>query len=493
MQRRRGGNRQSELFRRSIRPVIALDENHRLVQLTERLDWTELEAIVESIRREKLQSAAGRPPHLRALIGAVVFRATRHMTYRETEDQIRHYAPARYLCALTETEWTPDANTIQDFEELLGEDGIKRLNEFAVKEAATEGLADPRVIVADTTAQEAAIPYPNEMGLMATFVSTVSAASQKAGAALKDFAKRAAPLFAEAKRKVREYRLFAQRKTKQIKNQMVARMANLVEKVQVGLGKAIRQSEAAKQKLVRYAKVASAKAMRLHRTMEKLLPQIRYWLKTGYVAANKIINLQIPELYSVVRGKVGKPVEFGLSWGITRLKGGFLLATMAQDRRELLDSKFALRAVNDHATLFGRVPRAFAYDRGGHSRDNVAALRQAGVRHIGLAPRGRCQWEVEGSVKRRTDVGASAGRGRHWGHQVQPLRIPSTKGPLRRDDGRQWPARSARIQSQQAGPRIGEARGTRTRWVDTWSATEGAGAAAGAASAWPGEPAVSAI
>ena len=61
--------------------------------------------------------------------------------------------------------------------------------------------------------------------------------------------------------------------------------------------------------------------------MKKLFPQIVHWLKTGRVAANKIINIHIPELYSIVRGKFAKPVEFGLSWGITRLRGGFLLAT----------------------------------------------------------------------------------------------------------------------------------------------------------------------
>lgn len=81
----------------------------------------------------------------------------------------------------------------------------------------------------------------------------------------------------------------------------------------------------------RVQRVALAKLSRLHRTMAKLVPQIRYWLKTGYVAANKIISLQIPELYAIVRGKVGKTVEFGLNWGITRLRGGFLLATLAGD------------------------------------------------------------------------------------------------------------------------------------------------------------------
>jgi hypothetical protein len=59
-----------------------------------------------------------------------------------------------------------------------------------------------------------------------------------------------------------------------------------------------------------------------------------------------------------VRGKVGKTVEFGLSWGITRLRGGYLLATVATDKAELHDSRFAVRAVEDLIARFGKAPRA---------------------------------------------------------------------------------------------------------------------------------------
>ena len=206
---RRHRSRQAELFPRSRRPVIEIAANHRLVVVTEEIDWTELEELVQAIRRSKLKNEAGRPPHLRALIGALVFRALRSMPYRETEDQIRHYAPARYLCGLTESDWTPDANTIQDFEQLLGEDGVKKINEHVVKWAVEEKLADPKVAVADTTAQEAAIPYPNEMRLMASFVSAIAVASKNVGAALKGFVERASRLFQDAKTRLREFRVSA--------------------------------------------------------------------------------------------------------------------------------------------------------------------------------------------------------------------------------------------------------------------------------------------
>jgi Transposase domain (DUF772) len=399
--RRKRGNRQPELFARSTKPVIAIEMNHRLVRLTHELDWTELEAIVEEIRARKLKNAAGRPPHLRALIGAVVFRATRRITYRETEDQIRHYAPARYLCGLTETEWSPDANTIQDFEALLGEDGMKRLNAYVVMEAVAEKLADPKLLVADTTAQEATIPYPNEMNLMATFLTAIAAASKQAGGALKAFGAAMAAKFAAGRKRLREFRLFAKDKAKAARMKLTSAMTDLVEDVQSHLAAALQAAEPHKQRLVKYANVAHAKTKQLHETMTKLLPQIRYWIKTGFVAANKIISVHIPELYSIVRGKAGKKVEFGLQWGIARLGGGFLIARLASDRRELADARYAVTAVDDHIALFGKPPEGYAYDRAGYSEENVRLLRTKGVKHVGLAPRGRARWAVHGAMKQK--------------------------------------------------------------------------------------------
>jgi hypothetical protein len=191
------------------------------------------------------------------LIGAVVFRATRRITYRETEDQIRHDARARYLCGLTETEWSPDANAIQDFEELLGEDGMKRLDEYVVTQAVEEQLADPKLLVADTTAQEAVIPYPNEMKLMATLLTAIAAASTKAGGALKAFGAAMAAKLAAGRKRLREFRLFAKEKSKKARTKLTSEMTNLVEDVQSHLARALQAAEPHKQRApcVKYAKV----------------------------------------------------------------------------------------------------------------------------------------------------------------------------------------------------------------------------------------------
>ena len=395
--RKRGRSRQPELFVRSRAPTIPIPDNHRLVVMTEEIDWTELEELIQVIRMSKLKSEAGRPPHLRALSGALVLRATRKMTYRETEDQIRYYAPARYLCGLTETEWSPDANTIQDFEQLLGEDGVRQVNEHIVKWAVAEKLADASLMVADTTAQEAAIPYPNEVGHMAAFLSAVVAASGKTGKALLGFLKGVGTRVKEAKKKVRAHRLFAE--TASAKKKVTKELTAMVDGINSELGRSLEAGKAQGERLKKHAKTAWGKLNALHETMSKLLPQIRYWLRTGKVAAGKIISIHIPELYSIVRGKAGKPVEFGLKWGFARLRGGFVLATLARGKADLADSVFALQAVDQHIALFGKPPKSYAYDRGGYSRENVEKLKGKGVEQVGLAPRGKAKWAVAEKVK----------------------------------------------------------------------------------------------
>jgi hypothetical protein len=177
-------------------------------------------------------------------------------------------------------------------------------------------------------------------------------------------------------------------------------MADIVGRINEHLGKELHAACERRVRLRKKSLVAKRKLEQLHQTMSMLLPQIRFWLRTGAVASQKIIRVHIPQLYSIVRGKVGKAVEFGLRWGITRLHGGYLLATVAQDRHELLDNRFVQKAVEDLIAMFGKAPRAFAYDRGGYSTKNLRKLKALGVREAALAPRGRTPWPVGHEVRK---------------------------------------------------------------------------------------------
>jgi len=126
--------------------------------------------------------------------------------------------------------------------------------------------------------------------------------------------------------------------------------------------------------------------------METLLPQMLHFIETGFVAAKKVIHLQMPELYSIVRQKAGKRVEFGLKWGVNRIGGGFIQGFLVNGGEHRSDKKFCIEGVDQHVAVFGAAPEVYGYDRGGYSRANVGKLRKRGVKHIGIAPSGGDDW-----------------------------------------------------------------------------------------------------
>ncbi len=387
---------QLPLLPTSIQAMVQVSEEHEMVRLARALDWVELERAAAAIREQRVKGPGGRIPHLRVMLGAMALMALRRKTYRETEDLLRHYVPARYLCDLMDSPWTPDFTTLQDFAELMGEEGMEALNEAVVKMAVAKGFEDPRVAVADMTAQEAAIPYPNEVGLMGAFARGVGKAVVSLGRAGSKLGAAISKGLAQVKKLVRRHRLFAKtsEERRAVTTELLSTSEKLLAKVDKGLPAAEGRFAGSKLKALR-------RLQQLRETMATLVPQIHYWLKKGRVASGKIINLKLSEIRSIVRGKSGKPVEFGLKWGIARLKNGFVLGTSSRNLESESDQYFATAAVCHLKMLFGKAPVSYAYDRGGWSRQNVADLRTLGVRNVGLAPKGRARWAVSGKTKER--------------------------------------------------------------------------------------------
>jgi hypothetical protein len=99
------------------------------------------------------------------------------------------------------------------------------------------------------------------------------------------------------------------------------------------------------------------------------------------------------ELYSIVRGKAGKSVEFGLKWGINRVDG-FVLGFLINNGLNASDQKFCLQSIKEHIALFDLPPKTFGFDRGGYNKANIKRARKLGVKNVGIAPTGKTKWSV---------------------------------------------------------------------------------------------------
>lgn len=363
---------------------ITIRAQHELLQLTDLVPWPDLMEIAINIRESRIKSQSGPEPHYRELLGAVALMAVRKITFREAEDLIAHYAPARYLCGLMDSTWQPDHITIFEFTQGLGPEGMAMINKQILLSAENLGLLDQSRLMSDTTAQEAKIPYPNEVGLMSRFTTLVAKNLKKVGRKFSSAKSKAKEIVKKVKGMVRGAHLFA--KTREEKQKVGKKIYYTVKELQKILKNCLAQGGPLRSKSAR-------ELSRLSELMERLLPQILHFLETGFVAAKKIIHLQAPELYSIVRGKAGKSVEFGLKWGINRIDGfamGFLLGNGANSS----DQKFCLQAIREHIELFGEAPTTFGFDRGGYSKMNIKRAKQMGVKNVGIAPKGLADWAV---------------------------------------------------------------------------------------------------
>jgi hypothetical protein len=101
----------------------------------------------------------------------------------------------------------------------------------------------------------------------------------------------------------------------------------------------------------------------------------------------------MPDLYAIVRSKVGKKVEFGLKWGINRIGCGFLHGFLLGGSRNPADIRFCIEAISQHQAIFGMAPEVYGFDRGGYCESNM--------RSVGIAPKGQTPWSVGDRMRKR--------------------------------------------------------------------------------------------
>lgn len=376
---------QEPLFQPSKKAEITIDESHVLVKLTEIIEWSELTVLAMKIREANGKKNTGPTTHYRCLLGAIALMAMRKINFRQAEDLIANYAPARYLCGLMDSDWKVDHVTIFDFNKLMGSKGIEEVNKNILGIAENHELIDTKELMSDTTAQEAMIPYPNEVGLMNRYMDLVKKDIGKLGGKFQSFKKTINETWKEVKGLVRNSHLFA--KTMEEKRKVGKKLYHVIEEVHAEIEKLLSTGSKLTSK-------SGKEITRLNQVMETLLPQMLHFLKTGFVANKKIIHLQMENLYSIVRGKAGKKVEFGLKWGINRIAGGFVQGFLMEDVAHASDKKFCLEAVRKHIETFGHAPSTFGFDRGGYSKANIKKLKKLKVKHVGVAPTGTAAWDV---------------------------------------------------------------------------------------------------
>jgi IS5 family transposase len=363
--------------------VITLPQGHRLLVLLEAIPWHDLMEKAKPILYDEqgISPNIGRGLKLRAHLGAYLLQTVHGWTDRWTEEMIRYYVPARVFCGFLESTGSLDHTRIEAFRNRFGKKGAQLITQDMLKVAQEYGFCGPEDVDMDTTVQEAGITYPTEMKLLDHLMKKAKrfhAKLKKAGRRGIRGIKKAAKAFAKDFTEFRFFQKTVVGKTKTIKR--CVRLAQEVLAEMAESGSFIHSLPTKDQ----------TDYQQLLALGPRLMKQILSWLETGRVASNKIVSLWKTAPKAIKKGKVGKPVEFGRKWLVNCYRGGYVLVD-APANVKIADQHCVKESLRIHQEVFSEPPESYATDRGMYSEANINRCRRAGVKKIGIQPKGRAK------------------------------------------------------------------------------------------------------
>jgi hypothetical protein len=390
---------------------IYVEHNHPLLQLKRALPWATLFEVMTRRWAAAGKNTDGRPglPWDVSLYGPlVVLMCVKNLHAREMEAYLAENVVARVFIG-RQGDPRPqirDHSNIARAYAALGKEGVDEINALILHVARDLGFADIRILSSDTTAQELPIGYPNEPGILRGL-------AQRCGRALVQLKTRAMlgveTALAHVQtilRTVKEHHLFA--KSRAAKRQVLTRLLTEVGQLVVQTRPIVTRLG---QRRDRVTQRATATLVAMHEVAKRLIPQIVQWITTGVVAQGKIIHAGVTQARAIVRHKAGKQVEFGLPYLLSRLGGGYLFGTLL--RGGVDESKMPVQALAGYRAIFGAqaTPTLMVYDRGGYATATLKALANAGVKEIGIQPKGQGVWHVAEAVREtvRSERGKTEG------------------------------------------------------------------------------------
>jgi hypothetical protein len=390
---------------------IEVSPAHPLLVLKRALPW---EAITEAMTRhwrahgKNVDGGPGLPWDVSLYVPLVVLMLIKHFDSRQMEAYLAENVVARVFIGRYRDVQAQirDHSNIARAYAALGQAGIDEVTRLVIQEAHRFGFVDEGVMSSDTTAQELALGYPNEPGILRGL-------AQRCGRALRRLKKRGIQGLDAALeqtetilRSVKEHHVFTKGRAE--KRQVLTRILTEVGELMVQTRPLVERLGTRVDRVIHSAR---SRLMAMHEVIKPLMGQIVHWVTTGNVAADKIVHVGIPQARAIVRNKAGKKTEFGLAYLISRLGGGYVfgkrIAANADERQ------MPLKALAGYRAIFGQqaTPELVVYDRGGDSTPTRQRLALEGVRDVGIQPKGKRPWSVAEGVREqiRSERGRTEG------------------------------------------------------------------------------------
>lgn len=358
--------------------------------------------IDQALTRSENSKTRGRPSEpLEAVFRMLILRRRNALGFRETSKSVSDSLTLRHFTRLY-FESVPTYSTLCRYDNLLTDDVLKQMNKYIVQGAKDKKVTRGTKMRVDSTAVEADIHYPTDSGLLQDCVKVISNLAQKcrelglaSGEVTRNFTR-------SAKKQVLHIIKYARKRSEEGQ----AEFKNTYNKL-INIAKHCVSHAATLVKTL--PEESTGRTIAIRTRLEQIIPlteQIidqatRRVLKDEKIPSDeKLLSIFQSGLYTIRKGKRGKPNEFGTLFELQQ-SDGKIVTHWTTHESNVSDVGGFVPAVERHIETFDKPPNIAAGDRGYSSEDNEKDALALKVKRVCLPKRGKKSKERAAYEKQR--------------------------------------------------------------------------------------------
>jgi IS5 family transposase len=315
---------------------------------------------------------------------------------REVSDSISW----RLFCHIDLDARVPHPTTLMKITTRCGEATVVALNEALLAKAVAAKVVRTGKVRADTTVVSANVEYPTDSGLLASavfrigkLIARIKAAGGATRTAFRDRSRSAATKVHAIGAKLRLRGAQAKEEAQVTVMRITDELAGLASISAAGARRVLANARRALHNATGRARGRLRRAVNelttvLGRT-ERVITQTRQRLAGNKPdSATRIVSLHDPDAHPIVKGGLGKPVEFGYKAHVLDNEDGLVLDYDVQEGNPA-DAPQLAPAIARVKQRTGTAPRKVAADRGYGESKVDKALDELGVKFVAIPRKGQ--------------------------------------------------------------------------------------------------------
>ncbi|WP_190014294.1 ISNCY family transposase [Geosporobacter subterraneus] len=372
----------------TVAQVLIPKAAYQLTPELEKIDKLLQDESFEEPIVKQFNTQRGRPTvPVRVYIRMMFLKYYAGLSYEDLVPEVTHNLMYRFFCRIPIEQKVPDATALMKITTKYSEEVINEMNQRLLKSLVQKKLFKGRKTRIDTTVVEANIVHPTDAGLLYEGVKKLT----KAVTRIKQAYGKASRQSTKSIRKMKDHILSINKVLRRRTDDTRKEVRKITGQMAIEARKVLAQADRLAKKLIPETEKDRKLRGNLLDTAKKvckIIEQSEAVNAGNTKLADRLVSLNDPDARPIVKGKLGKRVEFGYKLQIQETEGGIVTGYQLY-KGNPCDRILVDDALQKHKDLFGKAPVEMALDRGYYDSDNEKLAYGAGVKHVCIPKIGR--------------------------------------------------------------------------------------------------------